>query len=235
VLALQGRWQASIDSYQAARRLCGDNFARKRGQLAINLASMWRELGEFAEAGRELARATELWSDLERSDHSHWYNDNGLLALARGDYESADTSFRQALETAEGSFHRAMVLDNVADSFIHQGKLNDAEVYARSAEEAALRAGSPRALAEIYTRLGKIFRLRADLDGVTFFEKALELCRGRTYPLTEANAYLEYGLFRRVLGDNEEARSCFERAQQLCVEIGSTQLGRVASDQLALL
>ena len=96
-------------------------------------------------------------------------------------------------------------------------------------------SGSPRALAEIYTRLGKISRLRSDLNGVTFFEKALEICRERRYPLTEANAYLEYGIFRRTLGDMEEARSYLERARQLCADIGAAQLERVASEQLAQL
>ncbi|MGQ0562607.1 MAG: hypothetical protein ACT443_12125, partial [Gemmatimonadota bacterium] len=83
-----------------------------------------------------------------------------------------------------------------------------------------------------YTRLGKIFRLRSDLNGVTFFEKALDICRERSYPLTEANAYLEYGIFRRTLGDLEEARSFIERARQLGVQIGAAQLERAASAQL---
>jgi tetratricopeptide (TPR) repeat protein len=127
-----------------------------------------------------------------------------------------------------------MVLDNLAELFIGQANLSEAESLARSAEEAALRAGSPRALAEIYTRLGKIFRLRADPNGVTFFEKAVELCRGRRYPHTEANAYLEYGMFRRVHGDIEEARSYFERASQLFREVGAVAQERAAAEQLAL-
>ncbi len=233
VLGLQGRWHDAIAQYQAARALCADGYPRRRGQLAINLASMHRERGELALAAAELAAGSQLWSDLERSDHSAWYNYSGLVALARGEYESAETNFRQALETAETDFNRAMVLDNLAELFISQTNLPEAETCGRAAEELALKAGAPRALAEIYTRLGKIFRLRADRDGVTFFEKALELCRGRSYLFIEANAYLEYGIFRRILGDIDEARSYLERARQLSVDISATQLQLAASEQLA--
>ncbi|MGQ0813999.1 MAG: hypothetical protein ACT4O1_05990 [Gemmatimonadota bacterium] len=235
IMGFQGRWQEGSQYYEAARALCGDQFPRLRGQIAINLAVMHRERGDLEAASAQQAAASALWSEMAPADHSVWYNSRGLLAVARGETDAAETIFRQALETAGSDFDRAMVLDNLAELFIQQGNLADAEAYARAAEELALSAASPRALAEIYTRLGKIFRLRSDLNGVTFFEKALEICRGRRYPLTEANAYLEYGIFRRTLGDTEEARSYIERARQLCADIGAAQLERVASEQFAQL
>ncbi|HEX6560057.1 MAG TPA: tetratricopeptide repeat protein [Longimicrobiales bacterium] len=230
VLSLQGKWREAIDNYETARALCGTGYAHQRAQLAINLASMHREQGDLEQSAAHLAAAADLWSELSRAEQSAWYNNRGLLALASGEFESAETSFRQGLEAAETDFARAMRLDNLAELFIRRGNLIEAEDNARAAEDLALRAQSPRALAEIYTRLGKIFRLRSDLNGVTFFEKALELCRGRSYPFTEANAYLEYGLFRRDLGDVEEARSYLQRARQLCAEIGAEQLGRAAAE-----
>ena len=235
VLIYQGRWDEAEQAYGNASALASDGFARMRGQIAINLATVQRERGQLEDAAAQLGKATDLWSELHANDHSVWYNNRGLLALARGEVDSAETIFRQALETAGGDFDRAMVLDNLAELYVRQGRLSDAERFARSAEDVALRAGSPRALAEIYTRLGKISRLRSDLNGVTFFEKALEICRERRYPLTEANAYLEYGIFRRTLGDMEEARSYLERARQLCAGIGAAQLERLASEQLAQL
>lgn len=235
LMGFQGRWNEAVQQYRTALALCDGGSPRLRGQLAMNLAAMHRERGELAESSDQLAVASALWNDLHSADHSVWYNNRGLLALARGELDAAETVFRQALETAGSDFDRAMVLDNLAELYTRRGNLNDAEVFARSAEELALHAGSPRALAEVYIRLGKIFRLRSDLNGVTFFEKALEICRGGRYPLTEANAYLEYGIFRRTHGDLEEARSYLERARQLCAEIGAAQLERAASEQLATL
>lgn len=233
IMGFQGRWKLGLEKYEAAIALCGESFPRLRAQIVTNMAVMCRELGDLGQSAAYLDEAATTWADMPAREQSVWYNNRGLLMLDRGDTVAAETLFRQALETAGSDFDRAMVLDNLAELSIRQDNLSDAEGFARAAEDLALRAASPRALAEIYTRLGKIFRLRSDLNGVTFFEKALEICRGRRYPLIEANAYLEYGIFRRTLGDTEEARSYIERAGELCADIGATELERSASTQLA--
>ena len=232
VAGYQGRFRDAVVHFTAALELCGAAFPRRRALLLTNMASMLSEEGALQEASDYLAHASALWSDMSPADQAIWYNSRGRLALERGEIELAEGILHQALEVAGSEFERAMVLDNLAELFVRQGNLSEADSLARSAEEAALRAGSPRALAEIYTRLGKIYRLRADANGVTFFEKAVEICRSRRYPHTEANAYLEYGLFRRQHGDLEEARSYIERARDLFSEIGADQLGRTAAELL---
>jgi tetratricopeptide (TPR) repeat protein len=234
VAGYQGRFDESLMHFDAALQICGDGLPRRRALIYTNIAHMLIEQERLPAAADRLAKVSELWAELAPADHCRWYNARGMLALRRGEIEMAESVLHQALAAAGSEFERAMVLDNLAELFIGQGNLSEAESLARAAEEAALRAGSPRALAEIYTRLGKIFRLRADANGVTFFEKAVEICRGRRYPHTEANAYLEYGMFRRLHGDLEEARTYFERARQLFGEVGAAARERVASQQLAL-
>ena len=234
VAGYQGRHNEALTHFEEALRMCANGYPRRRAMLFMNIANMLIEQSRLTEASERLAEASSFWADLVPADYILWYNTRGMLALERGEIELAEGLFHQALEVAPSQFERAMVLDNLAELFIRQGNLSEAESLARSAEEAALRASSPRALAEIYTRLGKIFRLRADPNGVTFFEKAVEICRGRRYPHTEANAYLEYGMFRRIHGDLEEARSYFERAKQLYAAVGAEAHERIAADQLAL-
>ena len=233
VAGYQGDYPDALAWFDKALALGAGDFPRRQAQLFTNMAALLGEEGHFDEASARLAEASALWSHLSESDRCGWYNSRGLLAMNRGDLEMAEGILHQALTAAQSEFERAMVLDNLAELFIRRGNLSEAEALARSAEEAALRAGSPRALADIYTRLGKVFRLRSDANGVTFFEKALEICRQRRYPHTEANAYLEYGLFRRLHGDIEEARTYFERARHLFADIGAARLQRVAEDQLA--
>lgn len=235
VVGYQGRHADALACFHSALDLCNEQFPRRRAQLFINMAAMLSEEEKFEEASARLADASAFWAHLSEADRCGWYNSRGLLALNRGDIEMAEGILHQALAAARTDFERAMVLDNLAELFIRQGNLSEAEALARSAEEAAVRSGSPRALAEIYTRLGKIFRLRGDANGVTFFEKAVEICRHQRYPHTEANAYLEYGMFRRLHGDIEEARTLCERARQLFGGIGAARLERVAAEQLALL
>lgn len=233
VAGYQGRYDEALAHFNTALGLCGDEHPRRRALLFTNMASMLSEQDLLEEASARLADASALWEYFANADRCIWYNSRGLLALNRGEIEMAEGILHQALAAATTDFERAMVLDNLAELFIQQGNLSESESLARAAEEAALRAGSPRALAEIYTRLGKIFRLRSDANGVTFFEKAVEICRAGSYPHIEAKAYLEYGLFRRLHGDHDEARSYFQRAKQLFGEVGAARMEGFATEQLA--
>lgn len=220
--SFQGRWAEAQAHYESALALCEEADTRVRGQLYNNLSMVCRERGLLSEAQHWLDRAGPVWVECEeRADRSVWWNNRGLLRLALGDFDQAGAAFHHAFEDAPSHFDRAMVLDNLAELAIRRGLITEAEGAARRAEEYALAAGSPRALAEVYTRLGKVCRLRGDPNGVAFFEKALELCRPRHYPLVEGHAHLEYGLFRRALGEAEEARAYLEEACRVFERLGA--------------
>jgi tetratricopeptide (TPR) repeat protein len=222
VRSFQGRWTDAELHYREAYAACPPEERRLRAQVCLNLSQIVRERGLLDEAQRWLDEVVPVLDEsASAADRAVLWNNVGLLCLARDQWDQAETAFRHALDVAPGHFARAMILDNVAELALRQGRLPEAASAARAAEEAALAAGSPRALAEVYTRLGRLARLRGEPDGVTFFEKALELCRRRPYPLLEARALLEYGLFRIALGDADEAAVYLDRSKQLFADIGA--------------
>lgn len=231
----QGRWSEARADYLAALASCTDADARLRGQLYLNLANLATEQRDFEASRSWLQQALELWDVLGTANHCVWLNNHGMLCMEEGDYVKAELAFTQALEHAPGHLDRAMVLDNLADLTGRRGQYDEALVFARRAEEHALAAGSPWALGLVYTDMGKIFRLRGDANGVTFFEKALEICRERTYPLVEGLAHLEYGIFRREIGEREEAASYLERAREIFAGLGAQSFEKRALDALATL
>lgn len=229
MLTMQGRWIEAGERYHLALTCASEEQVQLRGQALINLSIIARETGDHDGAAVWLERAKSLWPELTAGDRSVWYNNTGLLHLARGEFDLAHTAFEAALQQADSAYDRAMICDNLAELLLRQRRPDQAEAAGRRAEAFALSAGSPRALAEVYVRLGKVFRLRGDANGVTFFEKALEICRERPYALIEAHAFFEYGLFRRVLGDVDEARSFLEQAQARYNELGSHELAEEAA------
>jgi tetratricopeptide (TPR) repeat protein len=218
-LSFQGRWRDAADHYNVALHLCGSAHVRLRAQLHSNLAMVSRELGRAEDAERWLTAAHDGWAEFDDADRSNWYNLAGLVALSLGTLEDAESHFTSALALAVDSFTAAMVLDNLAELALRRGRRDEAEVIARRAEQHALQAGSPRALAEIYTRLGSICSAREDANGVTFFEKALELAARHEYPLLEATACAEYAAFRARLGDHDEARAYEARAEAITARL----------------
>jgi tetratricopeptide (TPR) repeat protein len=221
-LSFKGQFAEARVHYEQGVLLCGDPDVKLRAQLHINLAMVAREQDRLDEAEVYLQQARAGWELLEAGDRSGWHNFAGLIALSRQSFEEAEAAFARALAEAPGSFERAMVTDNMTELAIQRRQFQDAAELGRRAEHHALAAGSPRALAEIYTRLGRLFRLRGDANGVTFFEKALELCRVHRYLLVEATAYSEYAQFRQMLGDEEEARAYSERADAILRELGAS-------------
>lgn len=219
-LSLQGRWAEAVQQYEAALALCRPADTRLRAQLHANQAMIARERGHLEEAARWLGMARSAWPELTDDDRSNWHNLAGLVALSSGDHDTAGREFSLALALASDDFTMAMVLDNVAELHLRRGRFEAAEAAARRAERHALQAGSPRALAEIYTRLGAICDARADANGVTFFEKAIEIAAHHGYPRLEALACSAYAAFRARVGDTEEALAYEGRARELTTRLG---------------
>jgi tetratricopeptide (TPR) repeat protein len=229
VLAFQGRWAEAQSAYRAAYDAAVSVDERLRAQLCVNLSLVAREQHRLDEAEGWLAQARGSWDRMSDADRSVWWNNEGLLLMERGDVTRAARAFEDALECAGGHFDRAMIYDNRAELAARAQRVNDALDLSRQAEEHALAAGAPRALAEIYVRMGKLFGLNGDANGVTFFEKALELCRTGGYPLLEGTAHLEYGLFRQSLGEHDDGRPHLLRAREIFGELGSERMAaRVA-------
>lgn len=212
----QGRWADARECYAAALAHPGTGTqSNRRVHVLLNLANISREEARYEDSRTWLEQALPLWDTFGPAERSIWFAHDGSLRMALGELDPADSAFRQALDLAPTSFHRAIVLENLADLACKRARLVDAEDLARRAEEEAIAAASPWALGLVYTTLGKISRERGDADGVTFFEKALEIGRTRRLALIEAIASLEYGCFLRRLASADEARPYLERSRDL--------------------
>ncbi|MEX1184258.1 MAG: tetratricopeptide repeat protein [Gemmatimonadota bacterium] len=230
VATMEGRWSDAELRYHAALLLNGDAGPQLRGQLEISLSVAAREQARLDDAERWIASALEVWDALSEADRSTWWNSSGMLLMERAQYAEADQLFQRALAAAPSHFDSAMILDNMADLALRRGSLHDAETWARKAEGFAIAGAAPRALAEVYIRLGSIMRMRDDPNGVGFFEKALELARDFAYPFTEALACAEYALFRREAGDLDEAAGLRSAALDIFARLGTDPLPAAVRD-----
>jgi tetratricopeptide (TPR) repeat protein len=222
VFSLCSQWAAAVNHYSVALGLCTPEDRLLQAQLHANLAMVAREEGRPADAVQWLETARSAWSEMSEADRANWNNLAGLVALSREDYDVAEAAFAAAARLATDDFTRAMIFDNVAELALRRHQYPEAEASARQAEQYALRAGSPRALTEIYTRLGRIFSAQQDANGVTFFEKALELAMRHGYSALEADVCDAYAEFRAALGDSEEAAAYETRARELRSSLPAT-------------
>lgn len=222
VRAAQGRLRQAEEAHREALARCGDERPVRRAQTYNNLSQVARRRGMLEEAAGWQQKADDAWEKLDSvRDRVVADNNAGLLHLARRDLEEARQCFLDGLARADRDRDRSALLLNLARAEYDLGGLGKAESVAREAEELGLSAGAEDLLMEIYTLLGMIFRRRDDANAVVLFEKALELGRGKAYPLLLARTHLEYGRFRRDAGDDVEARAHFLAARDLAVELGA--------------
>lgn len=235
VASYQGRWREADNWYSNALTLCGDARSRERGQLLVNRSMATREQQLYDDARKCLEDAATLWEEFTPGDRAGWYNNVGLLLLVQNELDDANTCFLQALDSDPDHYHRAMVLDNLAELELRRGNYDVAAARCREAEAVALTHGSPRALAEVYMRLGRISSQRQDANGVTFFDKALEITRDKQYPLLNGDVCYEYARFRHQLGDCAAARSLYEQALAVYAELGAATKVSAVQAELASL
>jgi tetratricopeptide (TPR) repeat protein len=213
----QGMWEQAAHHYTNAIRHAEEKGDQVRlGQLWNNLSVVHRHMGHLDSATQLSRRAIEVFERLENSGElSRCYNNLGLTQVEEGEFELGLRSYERAVSLADTPFVLGAIHANLCELYLKHGKLLLAEEEARRGEEIALRHGFQLILVNIYRLLGSLSRLRHDPNGLTFFEKALEISRDHQYPHVEAEVHFDYGRFRETLREREEAIAQFEKALEI--------------------
>lgn len=233
VLMFQGRWS---EAEAHLRKALGqmeqggpDELLLQRGHVANNLGMVLTRQSRFGEAEEWLDRATQLWTRVDSpNDCGVCYHNLGALRLNQGRRDEARSILQGALALDISSALAALITTDLAQACAEDGMVSRAEQWGRIAEEYALRSRSPYYLGHMYRGLGVVARSRG-AEGVTFFEKALEIARETDLPLLEGETLVDYAPLRADMGQTEEALDYLERARAIFTSLGASgELQRLA-------
>jgi tetratricopeptide (TPR) repeat protein len=236
----EGHLQGAESWYARGLSHAADD-ARLTAALYLGLAEVVRERGDLEGVQQRLQVAIELLEPVDDVDGIARCQDAwARLEAQLGNTDAALAHYRAALTRLQktgGSI--TLELDirlDLCQLFLDCERLPDTEDEIRRAEESSIVHNLTRQLACVYVMMGKMRAHQHDETGFVFFEKAVELCRGtEPFPRLEAQVYLEYGLFRKRLGNRDEARALLERAHEILETLGSGAALLQVSAQLAQL
>ena len=226
VLFWQGRLLESEQWYREALTLAdtlGESALRlERGHLFNNLGNLATRTQRLDEAEEWLGQAVDLWESYSSPvDQVICWMNRAHLREAQGRWEEAREAYEHALAINAPSFVRATVCTDLAEWYLRDGHVTQAEALGREAEEQAIASGSPYTMGRMYQGRGNIARARGDEDGFIFYEKALEIAREKGYPFLEGETCLDYALMRAQSGGVEEAQAYLERAVDIFRHLGT--------------
>ncbi len=229
----EGYYRAALARVDEADR--GGELRLERAQVYNNLAVTASRQGRFDEAERRLDEAERIWNVISSPvDRAVFEHVRGTMRVRQGDLVEGRACFERALTQPVPPSIRAAIATDLADLCLREGHVDLAVEWAREAEDHAIAARAPDYLASVYRTLGNIARDTED-DGVSFYEKALEIARAKNLLLSEGDTLLEYARLRARIGGTEEARAYLEHAIALFREIGATYEERQASRALGTL
>ena len=226
VLFWQGRLPEAearyLDALAQADRAGEASFLLERGHLLNNLGNLATRTQRLSEAEEWLTRALAVWERLSAPvDLVICWVNRAHLREAEGRWEEAREAYERALALEVPSAVRANVATDLAEWYLREGHLTQAQEWGREAEDHAIASGSPYSLGRMYQGRGNIARAREDADGFIFYEKALEIAREKGYPFLEGETLLDYALLRSQIGGGEEAQAYLERACEIFRQLGT--------------
>ncbi|MGH7459246.1 MAG: tetratricopeptide repeat protein [Longimicrobiaceae bacterium] len=239
VLTLQGKLWEAESSYRDALELTkqaadDDELAVSESQILINLGMLATLQGRNQVARDWLSRAKKKLTSVESPvDQGIYLRNLAALEWHAGKHEESQQLFMTALALPIPTFLRASIATDLVESFLRSNQVALAAEYGERAEEYAIASRSVWLMARMYRALGMLSVATGNPDGVTFFEKSLELAVAKQLPFLEAETLIEYAVLRRTTGDQEEAEAYLQRAEQICRGIGAVTLEGRVRDMLA--
>ncbi len=167
------------------------------------------ELGRLDEAVHA-QDALEIYADLgELRERAGALNNLGAVAYWTGDWDTAIDLYRQAAESARqcGGLADAGIFDaNIAEVYVNQGRLDEAERLLHSSMRLSRAAGSEGQRAFETLQLGRIEAAGGDhADAIPLLEQAASVRDGVGEALDVARAFLYLALVYADTGRLEQA------------------------------
>lgn len=223
----QGRWSEAEQDYRTA--LTRVEAVPDHSKLMLERAQLYNNLGNVSTRRMQLEaaegwfeKALELWRVIPSPfDLAICYHNRALLRDAQERRDEARALYQQALDLPIPPGLWSGIAIDIAESFLQDGLLSQAEQWGRAAEERAIATRSPYFLGRMYHGRGNIARASGSDDGFIFFEKALQIAREKGYPLLEGETLVDYALLRVQSGGVEEAQAYLERAREIFGELGA--------------
>jgi tetratricopeptide (TPR) repeat protein len=225
VLAWQGHWVAAEATYRDAMALAegrAGDFTLELAQIFYNLGHLATRMERLEESEDWLARALELaQASGSAVDLAICHLNLGHLRYEQGRLDEARAAYDRARALPVSRALLSGISSDIADVCLREGHVTQAQEWGGVAEEHAIRSGSAYMLGRMYQSRGNIAVALGDEDGLTFFEKALEIAREKGYPFLEAETLRDYAQLRQQTGGTEEAQAYLERARELFQELGA--------------
>lgn len=227
VRILQGRSAEAEHYYRAALSLA-EAYEDERGilleraQLYNNLGTVLTRQMQLGAAEQWFEKALSLWDIVPSPyDLAVCLHNRALLREAQERRSEARDFYRQALDLPIPAGLWSAIAIDLAELYLQDGLMSQAEELGRAAEERAIAAKSPYFLGHMYQGRGNIARARGDEGGFIFYEKALQIAREKEYLPLEGETLVDYALFRSQTDGTEEAQAYLERAREIFSSLGS--------------
>jgi tetratricopeptide (TPR) repeat protein len=223
--------EARYHHYAAAQT---DQAVAATGQAVLQLQT-WGQYGRAA----ELCRETLTWLTPDSQHAAQYQGQLGNLAYLRGDYDGAESSYRQVLEIfmrlddqagMSRSYHQLGMLAQ------DRGDYDAAETLYRQSLEIKERIGDQAGMAGSYHQLGRLAQLRGDYDAAEpLYRQSLEIDERIGNQAGMAAGYHQLGMLAQDRGDYDAAEPLYRQSLDIKERIGD-QAGMAGSyHQLGIL
>jgi tetratricopeptide (TPR) repeat protein len=196
-----------------------DQAVAATGRAATRLQT-WGQYGRAA----ELCRDTLTWLPPGSQQAAQYEGQLGILAQLRGDYDTAERSYRRALEIFQGlgdqagmsnSYHQLGILAQ------QQGDYDDAEPLYRRALEISERIGDRAGMSSSYGQLGILAQQQGDYDAAEpLYRRALEISERIGDQAGISTTYHQLGNLAQLRGDYDAAEPLYRRSLEISERLG---------------
>jgi len=215
--------QDVLDAGLAASHACAHGTQRARLHLAR--ARLALERGAFDACEHELGIAEARCTGVNEALITRVWYQQAQLVRARGGYAEARALYDRALNAVRDDVTRALLLDGRAEIEHDNGELASAQGDARTALDAAVRAGDRRLEARVHRRLGAIRHDAGELEAADeAYRAALEAVRALGEPRLEGQVLAELGDLLGDRGALVEAAAMLDGALPLLEACGDALL-----------